>query len=315
MMASFDTVNYSLRPSKNIQRQLVFAAVRHLQTQLDLEGLVYVGFGSIWFSDFLLAHKLLGIRDMVSIEAHEIGYKRACFNSPYATVRVREGQSNAILPELYGDEKLRGRPWFVWLDYDYELNESIIGDLRSIVENVPANSIFAVTFNGHERKYGAAPDRVVRLKQILGAVVPDSLAKGDCKDEAMQETLATLTLDYMASVAADISRPGGFAPAFRIVYRDNAPMITVGGILPTKGATRIALDEISKPAWPAKPPAPVKAPHLTSREAAALQAKLPSESVLTRADVQALGFDLEEDQLTAFQLYYREYPSFAQVLG
>jgi hypothetical protein len=69
-MPSFDAVNYSLRPSKSIQRQLVFAGVRALQDSLD-PAQVYVGFGSIWFTDFVMAHKMLRIDDMVSIEGDE----------------------------------------------------------------------------------------------------------------------------------------------------------------------------------------------------------------------------------------------------
>lgn len=64
-MASFDVVNYSLRPSKCIERQLVFEGVRALQMQMDLNQLVYVGFGSVWFTDFVVAHKILGVDDMV----------------------------------------------------------------------------------------------------------------------------------------------------------------------------------------------------------------------------------------------------------
>jgi hypothetical protein len=29
---------------------------------------VYVGFGSVWFQDFILFHRHLGMRDMISIE-------------------------------------------------------------------------------------------------------------------------------------------------------------------------------------------------------------------------------------------------------
>ena len=56
-MPSFNVVNYSLRPSKSIQRQVVFEGVRNLQSRLDAEDQMYVGFGSIWFTDFILAHK------------------------------------------------------------------------------------------------------------------------------------------------------------------------------------------------------------------------------------------------------------------
>lgn len=314
-MASFNVINYSLRPSKSIQRQLVFEGVRKLQTNLDLENMVYIGFGSIWFTDFMLAHKLLGIRDMISIEGHEVGFHRARFNAPLATVSVKHGYSGDILVELFEDESLRKKPWLIWLDYDYDLNEAVRDDLRAVVENAPANSILLTTFNGVEMKYGAAPDRPERLRDILGAVVPDDLPKNAYKGERLHETLCDLTLDFLQSAAADMARPGGFLPAFRIIYQDGAPMITVGGVLPSKGAARIASDVIVQPSWPCKPRQPIKAPHLTIKEAAVLQSQLPSDTALTRQKVQELGFDLEDEEVAAFEAYYRHYPAFAQIVA
>src|SRR5712692_6704606 len=112
-MASFDAINYSLRPSKSIQRQLVFDGVRFLQDVMELDRLAYIGFGSIWFTDFVLAHKVLRIDDMVSIEDNDIGYLRAKFNSPYSTVRVEHGLSTAILPRLFAEPGLARRPWML----------------------------------------------------------------------------------------------------------------------------------------------------------------------------------------------------------
>jgi hypothetical protein len=314
-MPSFDTVNYSLRPSKNIQRQLVFDGIRRLQQHLDLERLVYVGFGSIWFTDFVMAHTLLHIADMVSIEANAIGYRRAVFNAPYATVRVMEGTSHEVLPFLYTDRILAGRPWLVWLDYDYELKESTRDDIRSILENAPTNSLVLTTFNGKPFKYGKAPDRPGRLRTLLGSVVPDDLSKDDCSEERMQETLADLALDFMKSVAADLARPGGFISAFRLIYKDSTPMITVGGILPAKGAARVAAEVVQEGTWPCRPKKPIKAPNLTIREAVALQSQLPRAERLSRDMVRGLGFDLEEDQIEAFEDYYRQYPAFAQIIA
>jgi hypothetical protein len=315
MMPSFNAINYSLRPSKTIQRKLVFSGVGILQNHLHLERMVYIGFGSIWFTDFTLAHKLLGIEDMVSIEGHDIGVQRARFNAPYATVRVEHGYSNNILPNLFSDAALRGRPWMVWLDYDYEFNESIHDDIRSLIENAPENSIVVITFNGIDRKYGQRPgDRPARLRNLLGSVVPDELSQEACKDELMQVTLANLSLDFMKSIAADLARPGGFVPAFRIMYRDTTPMVTVGGVLPAKGAAAVASDVVNKSGWPGKPLKSITAPHLTMREAATLQSQLPSNAKLSRGIVQGLGFDLEEEQIDAFETYYREYPAFAQIV-
>jgi hypothetical protein len=314
-MASFDVINYGLRPSKSIQRQIVFDGIRRLQMDLNLEKLVYVGFGSIWFTDFVMAHKLLHINDMVSIEANEIGYRRAVYNSPFATVRVMNGNSYEVLPTLYSDTLIKGRPWLIWLDYDYELNESVRDDLRSIIENAPANSIVLVTFNGSEMKYGAGPDRPLRLRELLGSVVPDDLSKNACREDRLLQTLANLTRDYMTSVAAELARPGGFVPAFRLVYKDSAPMVTVGGILPTKGAARIATDIVNDAKWTCMPAPAINAPHLTIREASALQALLPSVNKISRADVRKLGFDLDDDQIAAFETYYRQYPAFAQIIA
>lgn len=314
-MASFDTINYSLRPSKSIQRHIVFDGIRYLKNHLDFDDLVYVGFGSIWFTDFVMAHKILGVNDMISIEAHHVGYRRAVFNAPYATVKVLEGSSNVLLPQLYVDTAICSRSWMVWLDYDDAFDESVAEDVRSLIENAPENSILLVTFNGHEMSYGNAHDRVERLRHLFGNVVPDDLSKKACKDLKMQETLADLALQFMQSIAADLSRPGGFIPAFRILYRDSAPMVTVGGLLPSKGAAKVARDQIANPTWHCRPTKPIVAPHLTIREAATLQAMLPCAEHLTRATVQSVGFDLEDDQIEAFQAYYRQYPAFAQILA
>jgi len=314
-MPSFDAVNYSLRPSKSIQRQIVFEGVRLLQGQLDMERLIYVGFGSIWFTDFVLAHKTLGIDDMVSIESDEIGFSRAKFNSPFKTVTVMNGISSAVLPTLYVDELYVGRPWMVWLDYDYELRESVKNDIRSVIENSPGNSILLVTFDGKDDRYGEAPDRPELLRRVLGPVVPDDLSKGACEGAQMRETLADLALESMGAITAEISRPGGFVPAFRAIYQDGTPMVTVGGVLPVPGDAQSARSAVGAANWPCRPPRPIKAPHLTIREAAALQSQLPRLERLSRDDVRTMGFDLEDEQIEAFQNYYRQYPAFAQIIA
>ena len=315
-MASFDAINYSLRPSKSIQRQIVFDGVRLLTDVMNLDRLAYVGFGSIWFTDFVLAHKVLRIDDMVSIEATDIGYIRAKFNAPYSTVRVEHGLSTAILPKLFDDPSLARRPWMLWLDYDYEFNDSVRDDVRSVIENAPVDSILVITFNGVDRKYGQRPaERVAYLRNLFGSVVPDELEPAACKAEEMQVTLADLGLDFMISIASEIARPGGFVPAFRVLYRDGAPMVTIGGILPVRGAARGVRDLVSGTSWPAQPSKPIVAPPLTMREAAVLQSLLPCATKLNRGDIQKLGFDLEDEQIEAFETYYRQYPAFAQIVS
>lgn len=313
-MASFDVVNFGLRPSKSIQRQIVFSGIHMLQSHLGGNGAMYIGFGSIWFVDFVMAHKILSIDDMISIERNETGYLRARFNSPFATVDVRRGSSTEVLPLLCGDDRVSRRPWVVWLDYDRCFDEDAGDDVRLMVEQAPEDSIVLVTFDAEEAKYGVAKDRPDRLSELFAGVVPENLPRSECKDDRMQRTLADLSVKFMKAVASNARRPGGFLPAFQIVYKDTTPMVTVGGVLPSE-ANRQAVDHRIKASdWRCQPTEAIKAPHLTIREALALQSRLPDPDGLTREVVNELGFDLEEEQIRAYERYYREYPYFAEVV-
>lgn len=312
-MPSFDAINYSLRPSKSIQRGLVFEGVRSLNTELFPDGLTYIGMGSIWFTDFVLAHKTLRVTRSISIEANEIGFSRARFNAPYATVEVVKGMTTDQLPRLLADQDVAERPAMIWLDYDYELNESINDDIRYVIERAPRNSVFLVTFNGIDRKYGKPVERMERLRAVLGTVVPDNLQRKDCTDDAMLTTLGDLTLKKMTSIAHDAGRGGGFIPAFKLIYRDGAPMVTVGGVLPDADSSEVIRQHVAGADWPGIVEGVITAPHLTLKEAAALQAKLPQQEALTRLAVQQLGFDLEEGQVQVFEKFYLRYPAFAQI--
>lgn len=315
-MASFDVVNYSLRPSKGIQRHLVFEAVRDVRERLAMRDLAYVGFGSVWFTDFVLAHKFLGIRDMVSMERDPIGICRARFNTPYATLRVEPTSSNEALPKLRTDAVVGGRPWMVWLDYDGGYSDEISEDIRYLMENLSFGSVFLATFSGHEMEYGRkAAERPELLRSLFGSVVPDELSAGACKKERMPQTLARLAMDYIMSASVGASRSGTFVPAFSMIYRDASPMVTVGGFVLGDDIAHKASDIVGNGVWRCMPEKLIQAPHLTAKEAASLQSLLPRTEPLTRHDVVKLGFDLEIDQIKTFESYYRQYPAFAQIFA
>ncbi len=284
-----------------------------LQSHLEVKRPLYVGFGSIWFTDFILAHKVLGIRDMVSIEKDRIGFRRAKFNKPYKTVSVRHGNSTDILEKLL-ETRSKKRPWVIWLDYDVSFGEGLREDCRMVIEKAPENTIFLITFNGNERKYGNLRNRPNRLKGLFQDVTPHSLTRAQCENARMQQTLADLTISFMKSVAAR-PRLGGFVPAFRVLYRDSAAMVTVGGVLPSENKREGLLDKVRND-WKCMPGEIVVAPHLTIKEAIALQSQLPrpEDSSLSRALVKKMGFDLGNEQIKAFERYYREHPAFAQIV-
>lgn len=311
-MASFDAINYSLRPSKSVQRHLVFEGLNRLSATLPIEQSRYVGFGSIWFTDFLMAHKILGIEEMTSIEANEIGFRRAVFNKPYSTITVLNGNSADVLSDVIGPQDQS--PAVAWLDYDFALDETVVSDVRFFIENAPPDSALVVTVSGVESKYGSGPDRPRRLRELLGGVVPDDLSKNSCKGDRLLTTLIEYISQYMVSVGADVARPGGVIPAFKIAYQDGAPMATIGCVLPSSATLSAVNAAIKDAAWPGFPTDPIRLPHLTNREVCALQATQPTNRDLSRKDVQALGFDLEQVQIDAYKRYYINYPMYAQVL-
>src|ERR1700690_2713387 len=97
--ASYEKIHYRMRPAKNGQRKMLCEAFRRLGKVRELPEYRYVGFGSMYYGDFILFHKALGIEQMISIE-HEKGAKRAKFNRPYECVTVLPGTANEKLIEL-----------------------------------------------------------------------------------------------------------------------------------------------------------------------------------------------------------------------
>lgn len=313
---SFNGVNYSLRPSKTIQRGLVFDGLRKLQETLDWDKATYLGFGSIWFTDFVMAHRLLRIDRMVSIECHPIGFRRARFNQPYKFIRVKEGLSLDVIPKLYEEAWFPTHPSIAWLDYDERLDDNKIDEIRFMVENARPGSVLLVTFDASEKHYGTNSDeRREALVDLFGRSVPTRLPRASLRHIGFARTLARLTQGLMEGTSTRMRKENGCQPAFRMVYRDKATMVTVGAVFPDP-KDRVAVGKTLRARdWPGFVDNAIEAPHLTSKEVAVLQANLPKRGGMTRDAVQGLGFDLEETQIEAFETYYRYYPTFAQVVA
>jgi hypothetical protein len=312
-MSSFDTINYSLRPNKAIQRQIVFDGLDLLDRHLPIRGGVYIGMGSLWFSDFILAHKRLGIAEMISIESDPLGAIRGRFNAPFNTVLVEEGDSTPVLRDLAKRDSLLSKQWIVWLDYDRGLSETPLSDIRIVIDNAPPNSVLILTLDAGGLGMGRAK-REEYVRGLLGDAVSDDANPEDFEVGRFAATLAASLLDHVASEAANLGRPGGFVPMFNIPYKDSSPMITVGGVLPSPAAAGAARACLSDPSWPGAPTIPVEAPPLTLKEVTALQRLLPAGKV-SRAKLRRLGFDLEDEQLATYVEHYRRYPSFLQVVA
>src|SRR4030043_279667 len=115
-------------------------------------GYTYLGFGSVYYTDFILLHKYLYVNHMICIEGSDIP-KRMRFNRPYRFVNLQMGKVSKILPRI--DFRIK---YIVWLDYDYgidygymEEETSILDDVSAFVSKLSPGSLFIVTSEAEPR--------------------------------------------------------------------------------------------------------------------------------------------------------------------
>lgn len=294
---------------------MVFDGLKEIWNAIDMSEALYIGLGSIWFTDFIQAHKVLGIETMFSIEVNDTGFKRARFNKTFRTISIKHGLSSDEVPKILKKTDFSRRPWVIWLDYDSALDEDKVEEMKWVLEHATPNSIALFTFSASQNAYGRRPrNRPDRVRTLLGDVVPDDLSKDDCDKERLPLTLASLTSNFLRSEVADSARLGGFFDAFRIPYFDSVGMVTIGGILAAKGSASAIRTVVEDPKWPCKVTEMIRAPHLTLKEVSVLQSELPSDGRITRKRINELGFDLEVSQIRSFQKYYKYLPNYAEIV-
>jgi len=143
MEPSYKKFHYGLRPAKNIERKMMCEAFRRLANFAKLEDYRYIGFGSIYFIDYCLLHRELGIGDMYSMEKRSDDEARVLFNKPFKCINIEIGNSNQVLGRILES----GKKTILWLDYDYELCDSIIYDVETFISKAVSGCVLAVTID------------------------------------------------------------------------------------------------------------------------------------------------------------------------
>jgi hypothetical protein len=317
---SFESINYSLRPNKVIARKLIFESLRRLSVALNLGDYRYIGMGSVWFVDVGLAHRVLRIGSLISIEASDIGFRRALFNAPYACVKVKHGYTADILPTL----KLAAHRNIVWLDHDTGVDGPAINDVQVLVDECSDGSIFLVTVNANikelKRKIDPQrPDGVLAkdVEQFLVQHAGDNVPRGLTETEIEEDQFPTLVLRILESAIGSSLRFSGrttkFVKLFDLVYRDGPAMATIGGLIGSGNEARAARRAASSPDWPGIVSNLIQAPPLTLKEKMSLDRMLPRSRRPSEALVRKrAGFPLKRAQIESYFRHYASYPTFAE---
>lgn len=321
-MPSFRAIDYRVRPNKSAERRMLNETFRRLAFFYPVENYRYIGFGSTTFSDFILFHKILNIKDMISIEKREDYRDRFEFNKPYSCIEMKYGKSNDILPELTWS-----KPTIAWLDYDDPLTEAVLNDVAIVSAKAISGSVLIVTVNANRSKQSKnknyeeiEKELFEKFKKQIGyETLPPDIKATDLQDDtSMAKTCQKIILDTIKKNLRDrngLLKPEEnmtFHSLFNIIYSDNAQMLTVGGIIHSANhADLLKQCEFEKLEFVSEENQElynIRIPIITPRERHYLNQRLPHG---TYEDAMKIG--LKEDEILDFARLYRYAPTYAEV--
>lgn len=228
-MASDKIINYNLRPSKSIERQMLVDVIREVCTPTVAHEYRYIGFGAAFFTDFKLFHKALNISDMISIEGNtdKNNRTRCDFNKPYNCITMRYGMSHSILPE----NKLWNKKTVVWLDYDKALKPYMFSDIETCCMKSKPGSFLILSLR---KEFDQT--NYEEFKDTFAEFIPSNLTPEDIQPKVGYKTIRkmfqskieeTLVNEYSIR---DEGEKLIFKQLFNLTYEDGARMYTYGGI-------------------------------------------------------------------------------------
>ncbi len=324
-MSSFEKVNYNLRPNKSIERKMMLEAFSRLTYISHFDDYRYIGFGSAYFSDFILFHRYLGLQDMISIEKEKDKKPRFDFNLPYFGIEMKYGESTTILPNLGLEEKKS----IIWLDYDDKLSDFMLSDIDTVVFNSKPGTFFTVSFSIEQDAKPADSDLTIkeyRLNEFKKRVGDHQLPiesmdlnfntknLGETSYKIISRQISSSLINRNGSSTTRIS----FKQLFNFRYRDNANIMTIGGLIVSpqleKSLKKMNFENLSFIRGK-EDSYKIECPNLTFREVKALDTALPSS-----LETNASGFKNErlrqipllQRDIKNYAKIYRYYPSFAE---
>jgi hypothetical protein len=318
-MASYNQFNYNYRPAKAMERKLFIELLKEMYGITGLATATYIGLGSIFFSDFRLVHKELGISKMINIELNKADQERFEYNKPYACIELLWGMSTDVLPTLdWEGTKI------IWLDYDGSLKKYMIEDVEIIFSTLQPDSFYFVTCNSSmQRFYSKQLNKhdEQQFVQEFGNYSPFGLTSEMLTNKnsplLIREILNSQikhTIDLRNAAILEDSEKLIYIQLLLISYQDGAPMFSTGGVLKRKKDLRKFVREsfMSLPyIRTGEEILDIESPILTNSEINLINAFLPNK-VKTFMTTRELQFIPETAKERYYNLY-RYYPSFVEI--
>jgi hypothetical protein len=304
---SYKTVQYELRPAKQVERRMLIDALQTLSaSRFDISSYQYTGMGSIYFVDFVLFHKFLGINSMWTVEHDASIAKRIRFNRPFSFVKIFMTSASEVVAQLP-----LSKQHLLWLDYDDYISSTLAQDVYTAISRLRAGSIVLITVDVEAPDNDPTPNNI---KQHFMAEVERYLPP---KPKFVSSELPALNLaviDNLCRSAISVRDDVSFQPLFSFLYKDGHQMLTVGGMVVGQNERRL-LDEralkVRNPymrfTWE-EAPCNISVPSLTRKERMFLEGEMPGSK-----SWRPSKFELDEKEVKAYRDIYRFFPVYAEL--
>ncbi len=320
MSGSYKTINYNLRPAKSVERKMLCEALRKLVFFSDLTKYKYVGFGSTFFTDFLLIHKSLGIKHLISIEKEKKDKKRFKFNCPYNCVDLHFEDANNVLPIISWAKKM-----ILWLDYDERLQENMLTDIGTFVSQSKTGSVILLTIDVSPYELPNKDNKLRRLTQFMRQIGKAKIPIGVSEKNLDKKNYPKVCHEIINNEIEEVlsKRNSGlenkliYKQLFNFSYDDSSPMLSVGGILyaesDAENIKKCNFDDLdfTKCEKNKYDPYEIIVPNLTFREMRSLDKLMPSKNISKVKIDGKLNF-LEKEKIKNYSSIYRYVPIFIE---
>lgn len=307
---SYDKVDYEFRRAKQVERRMLLHAFQRLmEIGFPISSYQYTGMGSVWFIDFILFRRYLGIRRMVSVEGSYAIENRVQYNKPYGDVDIVMGDIADYIPSLSTDRK-----HILWLDFDFTIRKESIDAVVLGASQLSAGSFLLVTVDAEPPVKGGKTKQWRQYFQREGGDYLGNTSKNRqfsrSKLVAINASIIEKAIMHGLAGRNDVK----FYPLFNFVYADGHRMLSVGGMIGTEedGLKLLRLDKRRLPflrnSIVAKP-YEIRVPLITRKERLHLDSVMPCHS-----SWRPRKFEMKPADVVAYREIYPYFPAYTEVL-
>lgn len=307
---SYDKVHYEFRPAKQVERRMLLDVFQRLmEVGFPVSSYQYTGLGSLWFIDFILFRRYLGIRRMVSVEGSLEIETRVRFNKPYGNIDIFMGDIADYIPSLSPDRK-----HILWLDFDYVIKRESLDAIILGASQLSAGSLLFVTVDAEPpMKDGKAKQWREYFQNEVGDYL-GNLTKDHqfsrSKLVALNASIIERAIMHGLAGRSEVK----FFPLLNFVYADGHRMLSVGGMIGTEEDGR-KLQTLNKLHLPflrdsiVVDPYEIRVPLLTRKERLHLDSVMPC-----RSSWRPREFVMKPEDVQAYREIYPYFPAYTEML-